>query len=203
MSKKIITIGRQFGSGGHAIGEQLAKKLNIPLYDRNLVEKAIEELNLEQTDIESVDESVFRNIAISLERLLGNDSTPYFLAEGGSVSDQLYREQSKMIKKLADQGPCVIVGRCADYVLRNRDDVLNVFICADTETKIQRVMNVRKMVRERAETTMKEMDKKRRSYYKKYTDKEWGAIQNYDMVLNVSQLGLDGVADIIAYAYQK
>lgn len=203
MSKKIITIGRQFGSGGHAIGEQLAKKLNIPLYDRNLVEKAIEELNLEQTDIESVDESVFRNIAIGLERFLGNGSTPYFLAEGGSVSDQLYREQSKMIKKLADQGPCIIVGRCADYVLRNRDDVLNVFICADTETKIQRVMNVRKMVRERAETTIKEMDKKRRSYYKKYTDREWGAIENYDMVLNVSQLGLDGVADIIAYAYQK
>ncbi len=202
MSKKIITIGRQFGSGGHEIGERLAKKLNIPLYDRNLVEKAVEKLNLNQEDVESVDESIFRNLAMSVQRLFGNDNTPYTLAESGSLSDQLYKAQCRIIKELADQGPCVIVGRCADHVLRNRDDVLNVFICGDMETKVQRVMEVRKMVRERAETTIKEMDKKRRNYYKEYTDKVWGANENYHMVLNVSQLGIDEIVDILAKLYE-
>lgn len=202
MSKKIITIGRQFGSGGHEIGERLAKKLNIPLYDRNLVEKAVEKLNLNQEDVESVDESIFRNLAMSVQRLFGNDNTPYTLAESGSLSDQLYKAQCRIIKELADQGPCIIVGRCADHVLRNRDDVLNVFICGDMETKVQRVMEVRKMVRERAETTIKEMDKKRRNYYKEYTDKVWGANENYHMVLNVSQLGIDEIVDILAKLYE-
>ena len=202
MSKTIITIGRQFGSGGHEIGEKLAKKLNIPLYDRNLVEKAVEELNLDGTDVEAVDENVFKNIAMSVQRLFAYSDTPYRLAEDGSLSDQLYKAQSQIIKELAEQGPCVIVGRCADYVLRNRDDVLSVFICADKEDKIQRVMKVRKMVRERAEPTIKEMDKKRRNYYKKYTDKDWEAKENYAMVLNVSQLGIDGIVDILAKIYE-
>lgn len=203
MSKKIITIGRQFGSGGHEIGEKLAKKLNIPLYDRNLVEKAVEELHLDQTDVESVDENVFKNIAMSVQRLFAYNDTPYRLAEEGSLSDQLYKAQSQIIKELAEQEPCIIVGRCADYVLKNRDDVLSVFICADKEDKIQRVMRVRKMVYEKAETTIKDMDKKRRNYYKKYTDKDWEAKENYAMVLNVSQLGIDGVVDILAKIYEE
>lgn len=203
MGKKIITIGRQFGSGGHEIGEKLAKKLNIPLYDRNLVEKAVEELNLDGTDVESVDESVFKNIAMGVERLFAFNNTPYYLAEDGSLSDQLYKAQSKVIKELAAKGPCVIVGRCADYVLRNRDDVLSVFICAEKEDKIQRIMRVRKMVREKAEPTIRDMDKKRRNYYKKYTDKDWEAKENYAMVLNVSQLGIDGIVDILAKIYEE
>lgn len=201
MSKKIITIGRQFGSGGHEIGEKLAKKLNIPLYDRNLVEKAVEELNLDGTDVTSIDENLLRGFAISFQNFFVTN-TPYHLAEAGSLNDQVYKAQSSIIRKLADQGPCVMVGRCADYVLRNRDDVLRVFICADTETKVERVMRVRKMVRERAETTIKEMDKKRRNYYKKYTDKEWEAKENYDIILNVTKLGIDGVVDILAKIYE-
>uniref|UniRef100_UPI004056F190 cytidylate kinase-like family protein n=1 Tax=Agathobacter sp. TaxID=2021311 RepID=UPI004056F190 len=201
MSKRIITIGRQFGSGGHEIGEKLAKKLNIPLYDRNLVEKAVEELNLDKADAVSIDESVLRNFAMSFQNFFGT-STPYYLVEGGSLSDQVYQAQCRIIEELADQGSCVFVGRCADHVLRKRDDVLKVFICADAETKIRRVMRVRNMVREKAEPTIKEMDKKRRNYYKKYTDKDWEAKENYDMVLNVTRLGIDGVVDILAKIYE-
>ena len=202
MSKKIITIGRQFGSGGHEIGERLAKKLNIPLYDRNLVEKAVEKLNLNQEDVESVDESIFRNLAMSVQRLFGNDNTPYTLAESGSLSDQLYKAQCRIIKELADQGPCVIVGRCADHVLRNRDDVLSVFICADVNDRIKRMMRVREMNEERAAHTVKTTDKNRRTYYEYYTEKKWGAPENYDIVLNVSRLGLDKVVEIIAGLYE-
>lgn len=205
MGKKIITIARQSGSGGHQIGELLAQKLNIPLHDRNLVEKAVEELKLDKEDGDSVNEKVLSdyisNFFMGYQGMFGMDR-PYYMAEyGGTVSEQMYKSQSRIVKELAERGPCVIVGRCADYVLRKRDDVLKVFICADEEYRIERMMRVREMNRERATHIVRTTNKSRNTYYKVYTGKEWEDPQNYDMVLNVSRLGIDTVVDILAKMY--
>ena len=207
MGKKIITIARQTGSGGHKIGELLAEKLNIPFHDKNIIDKALEELNLTQADADSVDENVLSNFIgnflMGYQKFYGMD-TPYYMAEfGGTVSEQTYKIQSKYIKELAEQGPCVIVGRCADHILRKRNDVISVFICADEDDRITRMMEVRNMNQERASHTVKTTDKSRKTHYEVYTERKWGAAENYDMVLNVSRLGMDAVVEIIADLYRK
>lgn len=205
MGKKIITIARQTGSGGHEIGERLAERLNIPFHDRNIIDKALKELNLTEDDIESVDENVFRHLHNVLltgyNRFYGFD-TPYYMAEyGDSLNEQTYKIQAKYIKELAEHGACVIVGRCADYLLRKRDDVLRVFICADENDRIERMMKVRDMNRERASHVVKTTDKDRKTYYEFHTERKWAAGENYDLILNVSRLGMDTVIEIIAGLY--
>lgn len=206
MSKKIITIARQTGSGGHEIGERLAEKLNIPFHDKNIIDKALKELNLDPDDEKAVDETVFSHLHhvffTGFHRFYGTNA-PYYMAEyADSLNEQTYKLQSKYIKELADHGACVIVGRCAGHTLRKRDDVLNVFICADEEDRIERMEKVRNMNRERASHVVKTTDKDRRTYYEYHTEKKWEAPENYDLVLNVSRLGIDAVIEIIASLYE-
>ena len=113
-----------------------------------------------------------------------------------------YKIQAKYIRELAEHGPCVIVGRCAGHILRKRDDVLNVFICADENDRINRMMRVRDMNEERAAHTVKTTDKHRKLHHEIYTDKKWDACENYDLVLNVSRLGLENVVEILAKLYE-
>lgn len=206
MGRKIITIARQTGSGGHEIGERLAEKLNIPFHDRNIIDKALEELNLDSEVAKDVDENLLGQFVDALytgmHRVYGTN-TPYYMAEyGGTINEQTRKIQTKYIKELAEHGPCVIVGRSADYVLRKRDDVLSVFICADEDDRIKRMMHVREMNKERASHTVKTTDENRKKYYEVYTEKKWGAPENYDLVLNVSRLGIEKVVEIIAGLYE-
>ncbi len=205
MGKKIITIARQTGSGGHEIGERLAEKLNIPLHDRNIIDKALKELNLTEDDIKSVDESIFghlHNILFTGQNKFYGFETPYYMAEySDSLNEQTYKIQSKYIKEIAEHGACVIVGRCSDHLLRKRDDVLRVFICADENDRIERMMKVRDMNKERASHVVKTTDKDRKTYYEFHTEKKWGAGENYDLILNVSRLGMDTIVEILAGLY--
>lgn len=206
MSKRIITIARQTGSGGHEIGERLAEKLNIPFHDKNIIDKALKELNLNDEEAKSVDENVLGAfidaLYVGYQRFYGLD-TPYYMAEyGGTINEQTRKIQTSYIKELAAHGPCVIVGRSADYVLRKRDDVLSVFICADEDDRIKRMMKVREMNEERASHTVKTTDQNRKTYYESYTGKKWGAPESYDLVLNVSRLGMDKVVEILAELYE-
>ena len=206
MGKKIITIARQAGSGGHEIGVRLAEKLNIPFHDRNIIDKALEELNLDSEVAKDVDENVLGQFSHALysgfHRVYGTNA-PYYMAEyGGTINEQTRKIQRQYIKELAEHGPCVIVGRSADHILRKRDDVLSVFICADEDDRIKRMMRVREMNEERATHTVKTTDANRREYYEAYTDKKWGAPENYDLVLNVSRLGIEKVVEIIAGVYE-
>lgn len=203
MSKKIITVGRQFGSGGHEIGERIAKKLNIPLYDNEILEKAAKELGIDVEDAKEIEEKSVHNFVVGHVGMFTFDRAYNIEDVNRSMSDQLYRAQSALIKELANQGPCVIVGRCADYVLRDRDDVLSVFICADNEYRIERLMRVRGMVRDYAENQIKVVDKKRRKYYNKYTGREWDSQLNHHMVLNASLLGADYIVDLLADMYEN
>lgn len=206
MSKKIITIARQTGSGGHEIGERLAERLNIPFHDKNIIDKALKELNLTEDDANAIDETVFKHlhhvIFTGYHKFYGTN-TPYYMNEySDSLNERTYKIQSKYIKELAEHGACVIVGRCAGHILRKRNDVLNVFICADENDRIERMMRVRDLNQERASHVVKTTDKDRKTYYEYHTEKRWDAPENYDLILNVSRLGIDNVVEILAKLYE-
>ncbi len=208
MGKRIITISRQTGSGGHEIAERLAEKLNIPLHDKNLVEEAVKELNLE--DAGDVDEKYLvdhlAKFAKGYHAIFGKGKLYHMMdmtdaEKDSSISVQMYDAQSRIIEKLAETGPCIIVGRCADYVLKDRDDVLNVFICAEEEQRVQRMMERRELTHERAVNKVELTDIERGKYYKLCTKQKWGVPETYDITLNSTALGIDGVVEVLAALY--
>lgn len=206
MGKRIITISRQTGSGGHEIAERLAEKLNVPLHDRNLVEEAVKELDLENTDVdEKVIVDHFAKFAKGYHAIFGKGKLYHMMDYTNelepSVSEKVYNAQAKMIQKLADAGPCVIVGRCADYILKDRDDVLSVFICAEEEQRVQRMMERRELTHERAVNKVELTDAERGKYYKLCTNQKWGVPETYDITLNSTALGIEGVVEVLATLY--
>lgn len=201
MSNKIITISRAFGSGGRTIGREVAKRLNIPFYDKELVEKVAEESGFHADFIEEAGEyapvtsSFLFNIAVS--------PNPMAMMNTMSMADQLFICQTNVIRRLADEGPCVIVGRCADYILRDREDCLHVFIHADMEHRAERIVRVYGETKQSPEKRLAEKDSKRRVYYKHYTNRNWGDAQNYHLSLNSGLIGVDNCVDIIVDVANK
>ncbi len=200
MGHKVITIGRQFGSGGHEIGEKLSERLQIPLYDRNLVEMAAEKLGLSEISVEEVDESVL-NTFLSAYRYptraasLAGYSMP--------LNDSTYLAQSSIIQTLARKGPCIIVGRCSDYVLRDNPDCLNIFISASMEDRIKRIAERYGLSEKEAASAIKRTDRRRKNYYETYTDHTWGSSESHELIINVSRMGIEKALDLIQYLYQK
>lgn len=202
MNKKIIVIGRQFGSGGHEIGEKLAKELKIPFYDKRLVEDAAAELGINSTEAEPFDEKAISQFVIAYAARHKYEYSLYTGNYEEVSTDRLFQQQQKIIKELAKQGSCVIVGRCADYILRERGDVLSVFVSADFESRIERIMNKYHMSEKQAEKVILKKDKERKTYYKQHTGQKWGNSKNYHMVLNTGLLGTDEIVDILKKIYQ-
>ena len=193
MKKRVITISREFGSGGRYIGKQLADKLGIAFYDKELILKTAEETGLSQDFIEKKGEySPAKNIFSY--GFVGRTST------GMSMDDYLYTAQRKIILELAENEPCVIVGRCADYILRERTDCIHAFIHGNPEEKKKRICSLYGETESCALKLMKEMDKKRSIHYKYHTDLEWGNTKNYTMALNSSELGYDLCIRLLAEA---
>lgn len=194
MGNKIITISRELGSGGKYIGELVAKKLNIPFYDKEIMEKVAEETGFVDQFVERISEyAPSKNIFAYA--FVGRS------ASGESIEDYINNIQRKIILDIAEKSPCVIVGRSADYILKDKHDTLNVFICGDIEEKKKRLSSLRGITEEEAEKLMKETDKKRSINYKYYTGQTWGNIKNYTMVLNSTKIGVEKCADIIISAY--
>ena len=188
--KKVITISRQFGSGGRTIGRSAAEKLGYEFYDKELIEKIAEESGLSREYIEAHGESSpSRNIFAYA--FVGRD------ASGNSVGDYLWRTQRDIIEKLAEKGNCVIVGRCADYILRNRVDCLHVFIHADMDKKKERIVSLYGETDASPEKRLLEKDKTRAMNYKYYTDRTWGMAENYHVSLDSSALGEERCIDLI------
>ena len=212
MGKKIITIGRQTGSGGHEVAELLAEKLQIPLHDRNVVEEAIKELELEDVEnLDEVDEKLvvdyFAKFAKGYHAIFGKGKLYHMMnfddaQEEPTISEKLYEIEARIIKKLAEAGPCIFVGRCADYVLKDRDDVLRVFITAEEEERVQRMMERREFTHERAVNAVEFSDRDRAKYYNAYTKKKWGVPESYDVTLSTTALGKEGVVDMLAKLYE-
>ena len=190
MTKRIITISREFGSGGRFIGEEVAKKLGIAYYDKNIINEIAEKSGLSP-------EYVQKNAELSPKKGLfayafaGRDIT------GKSVEDMVYEAQRKVILELAEKESCVIIGRNADYILKDRDDVLNVFIHGDTPEKIQRITRLYNVEEQKAVKMMADIDKRRMANYNFYTNQKWGKADNYTLCLNSSQLGYDRCEKII------
>ena len=190
MAKRIITISREFGSGGRFIGEEVAKKLGIAYYDKNIIGQIAEKSGLSP-------EYIQENAELSPKKGLfayafsGRDIT------GKSVEDMVYEVQRNIILELAEKEPCVIIGRNADYILKDRDDVLNVFIHGNMPEKIKRITGLHNVEEKEAVKMMADTDKRRRTNYNFYTDQNWGKASNYTLCLNSSQLGYDRCEMII------
>lgn len=191
---KIITISREFGSGGKYIGEQVASKLGLPFYDKSIIEKIAKETGLVEEYIERFSEYAPRKNIFAYS-FVARD------ANGESIEDYLMNIQRKVILDIANEGPCVIVGRSADYILKDRYDVINVFIYGEKNEKLKRIIDLKKLDERSALKLMEETDKKRSINYKYYTDNKWGERKNYTAMLNSTQIGVDKCVDFIMGLY--
>lgn len=194
MSKNVITISREFGSGGRSIARKVAEALGYAYYDEALVERIASESGYSKEFIARRGED-----ATSTSSFLFNlaRSGSAGLDGGSDVSDKLYVLQHNLISKLPEEGPCVIVGRCSDYILRDRPDALHVFIYADAQFKAGRIVGLYGETEDSPEKRLEDKDKKRRVYYKNYTGRIWGMSSNYDICLNSGKIGIEKCADII------
>ena len=190
MAKRIITISREFGSGGRFIGEETAKKLGISYYDKNMIGQIAEKSGLSPEYILEKAELSPRK-GLFAYAFAGRDNT------GKSVEDLVYEAQRKIILEIAEKEPCVIIGRNADYILKDRTDVINVFIHGSLEQKTKRICELYHVSEAEAKSMMAEIDKRRMTNYSFYTNQKWGKADNYTLSLDSSQLGYELCEKII------
>lgn len=195
MSNKIITFSREFGSGGRTIGKEVAAKLGIPCYDAELLEKIAEESGFAKEYVAEHGEYAAGRSWFS-HAFSGRDYN------GHSYQDDLWTLQQKFIRELAEKESCVIVGRCADYILKDTADCLRVFIHADMESRAKRIVEQYGERSESPEKRLRDKDKRRASYYQFYTNMKWGAVQNYHISLDSGALGIETCVNIIAELYR-
>ena len=194
MAHRIITISREFGSGGRTIGRQTAEKLGIPCYDNELLEKIAEESGLAKEYIAERGEYTPRGgwLATAFADRSVN---------GLSVQDYLWTVQRRLILQIGETEDCVIVGRCADYILEGKADLLKVFVYAPMADRAERIVTLYGETSDTPEKRLRDKDKRRAAYYQFYTDMEWGKVQHYHIALNSAQFGIDRCVDIIASLY--
>lgn len=193
----IITIGRQYGSGGREIGATIAHDLGVKLYDKDMLKRAAKESGLCEELFATHDEKPTNSFLYSL--VMDTYSLGY---SSGAFADmpinhKVFLAQFDAIKKIASEEPCVMVGRCADYALEGFDNVVNVFIYADLETRIRRIARIYDLTDAKAKDIIIKTDKKRASYYNYYTNKTWGDAKSYDLCINSAKLGVGGTAKAI------
>ena len=186
----IITVGRQHGSNGHDIARALAKELGYTCYDKEIVDHAAENSNFSKEIFDSYDEKRVSPYIIPTPHYVG-------MHEGFRLNMQVASAQFDTIRALADKGNAIFVGRCADYVLRSRKDLLSVFIMADEDFRIKTIMARKSLSMDQAKKLIREVDKDRSSYYKYYTDQIWGESENYDMCINSGRIGVEGTVEVI------
>lgn len=199
----VITIGRQFGSGGHEIGEKLAAHLGIKCYDKELLSRAAKESGFCEEMLENHDErptsSFLYNLVMDTYSFGYNSSSFVDMP----ISQKVFLAQFDTIKKIAEEGPCVIVGRCADYALSDFKNSLHLFIYADEPARIRRICEKYHVSEAKAKDMITKKDKQRQSYYNYYSSKKWGRADSYDLCINSSLLGVDGTVQLIAQYVQN
>lgn len=197
MEKKvIITIGRQVGSGGRQIGKKLAEELGIAFYDKELINLASKESGICGEFFEKADEKTSGSLlqAFAMGFSMNN---AIFQNNDYLSNESLFQIQSDVIRKVAAEKSCILVGRCADYILRDHPDCISIFISASMEDRVRQVMEYNQLTEKEAEEYIHKVDKSRASYYNYYTDKEWGAAASYDLCMNSSVFGIQGTTDFI------
>lgn len=196
---KIITIGRQFGSGGKEIGEEISRRLGVPFYDKELLKEAAKASGICEELFDSFDEKPTNSFLYSLVM------DPYSLGFNSNgelpINHKVFLAAFDTIKKLAnDNGSCVFVGRCADYALKDTPNVLNVFIYSDIENRVKRISEKYNLTEAKAKDLIKKEDKSRASYYNYYTSKRWGEMKGYDLCINTSAFGKERTVQMICDA---
>ena len=199
MTAHVITISREYGSGGRTIGELVAKELRYGFYDKVLIDLAAKKSGFAIDYIKNTEEQVTPNFLFNLAAN-GYYANTIFVNDGLPASDSLFIMQTKIIQELAEKGPCVIVGRCADYILRSRNDCLNVFIHAPLADRVARAVKDYGLPEEGAEKTVERNDKIRAKHYQYYTGAKWGESRHYHLTVNSSAFGVEAVAQSIAAA---
>lgn len=191
MNLPVITISREYGSGGRAIGEKLAKELGIPFYNKELILMAAKESGLSEEYIKKTEQMKSTSFLYGL----------YMGAQALPMNDQIFLVQSKIIREIAEEGPCVIVGRCADYILRERNDLLNVFIHAPLAFRAERAKKVYEKEAGNMEDFVKKQDKKRASFYNYFSQNKWGDARHYHLAIS-SEYGVDFAVEVLKHAAQ-
>jgi cytidylate kinase len=193
----IFTIGRQFGSGGIAVGKTLSAKLGIPFYDSEILTRVAQESGLCEDILKTHDEKPAESVFYS------SWITPFHSTEL-PLGLKVFLAQFNVIKNIASEGPCVIVGRCADYVLKDFDNVVRTFIYASAETRLKNIIERQKVTEKQARNMMHKADKTRTAYYNYFTEKEWGKPESYDLMLDTTLISPESAADvIIAYSLAR
>lgn len=205
MAKKIIiTVARQYGSGGREIGEKVAEKLGIPIFDKEIITDAAREGEFATDIIKEADESAANSLLYTLAMGSNIASTHMHFGYKMPINDKLFILQSELIRNYAEKGSCVIIGRCADYVLRNEADTIKIFVYGDLEHRKARVTERHPELKSsQIIDVINKTDKRRSSYYNFYTGNKWGKYDNYDIAINSSTLGIEGSVDLIVSAAKR
>lgn len=193
----IITISRQFGSGGREIGEKLAAKLNVPFYDNELISRAAKESGFSEAAFQNAEKKATNSLLYSIVMGMGAYGNQDVGFTHLSLDDQLYLAQSNVIRKIAQEGPCVIVGRCADYVLREHTNVVHLFIWAGMDFRKERAIRLYGLKENKAEEEIIKTDKRRANYYNYHTDEKWGKAGNYHLSIKSDFVGIDNSVECI------
>lgn len=193
----IIALNRQYGSGGKEVGTKLAKELNIKLYDEEIPELAAKKSGIRKDYFEKVDEKPTDSFlyALAMNTFSMNGTMNPF--DNTLSSDHLFNLQAEAVKDIAKQGPCVIIGRCAEYILREEQKCISIFISASIEKRMERIRRLYQLSEKEAQKKINSMDKKRESYYNYYAGKEWDSLRSYDLSVNTGELGIDNTVELI------
>lgn len=196
-NKFIITIGRQFGSGGREIGKKIADHYGIKYYDKELIALAAKESGFCENVFEKADEAPSNSFLYSLVMGSNSMSSLFFRNDDLLTNDKLFSIQSNVIKNIAKENSCVIVGRCSDYILRDEENLMRVYLHADDDFRIKRIMELYNLSEKEAKNSIVKADKKRNNYYNYYTGNEWTGLTNYDLIINTSKFGIDNAVKSI------
>ncbi len=191
----VITVGREYGSGGREIGEKVAKRLGIKWYDKEILSASAQKSGFTEQIFEAHDETAHNSLLYSLVTGLGCSSTANFQP----LSVQLYLEQFNTIREIAEKESCVFIGRCSDYVLRDHKNVIKIFVHAPLPDRIQRICRRNQVDEAKAKDMIRKRDKARAGYYNYYTDQHGGNAKNYDLSFDTSKLGIDSSVDLILH----
>lgn len=193
----IITIGRHYGSGGAEIGRKLGERLGLPVYDKDILKVTSDETGIRESYFHLADEKAGNKLLYKvIHSLIPDNDTPSFGSDLVSA-DNLFRFQSSVIRKLAQEQSCIFIGRCADYVLSGTDGLVRIFICADMDARIERITEKGYFEEAEVPKNIRRMDRERRDYHRYYTGKDWESLENYDLILNSAKLGTDGCVECI------
>ena len=194
----IVTIARQCGSGGREIGEKLSQRLNMVYHDKSLISLAAEKSGMNPEILKNADEKATPSFLYSIAvGAIGMVPFSHGMPYDTPVNDKLFVLQSDIIEEEAKKYPCVFVGRCADFVLRNHPKLVRVFVYASPETRIERIASANEVDISEAKSLMNKIDKKRASYYNYYTSQKWGRCENYDLMIDTTKIGVDGAVKLI------